>query len=161
MTEQENSEDFQKALRRLRLRVATKLLLAIGFLMVLYVGLSAFLSSDESTRVMPTQVVDVSSVEPGQAKTVQPNWAKNALRSRREEWFVSIGVGTDFSCPIVLLEPTAELFQGEVWSGGFADDCRGSRYDLAGRVYANQYADKNLIVPDYAIKEMKIVLGAN
>jgi len=92
-------------------------------------------------------------------KSKQPDWAKNATRSRESQLFVSIGVGTDFSCPLKFVPATAETFLGKPWAGGFVDECRGSRYDLAGRVYQSQYATKNLIVPNYTVRDGSILLG--
>lgn len=182
-------------LKRLRLRVAAKLMLAVVFFAVLYVILSVILSSDDSTRVMPTQSVSIVNMAPGDTKSVlwdgrpviiyrrttadiaalqllddrlldadskrsrQPDWALNEFRSRAPDWFVSIGVGTDFSCPLRFEPASDKPFKGQPWVGGFRDECRGSRYDLSGRVYKGQYADENLIVPDYIIRADHILLG--
>ncbi len=144
---------------------------------------------------MPTQVVDIADLRPGQARmelwdgrpvliyrrtetdiqqlqaddtrlldfdsteSRQPSWAQNPYRSREPEWFVSIGVGTDFSCPVRHLAAASEPFLEQPWQGGFIDDCRGSRYDSAGRVYRGQYADENLIVPEYIRKDDVLILG--
>lgn len=187
---------MDQQVRRLRLRVAAKLMLLVAFFTVVYVVLSVLLSSDQSTRVIPTQIVDISGLRAGDHQIVlwdgrpvllyrrteadminlaaanerlldassnssrQPSWATNAHRSREPEWFVSLAVGTDFSCPIKYLAPSPESFMDAPWRGGFVDDCRGSRYDLAGRVYQGQYADENLIVPDYARKADVIILGS-
>ncbi len=193
----------EKQQRRLRLRVAAKLMLALGFFTVLYVVLSVMFHSDPESRVIPTKTVDIGSLKKGEStvvlwegrpvliyrrtdndiaalqtddprlldagsdKSKQPAWAKNATRSKDPEWFVSIGVGTDFSCPIALLPPSQnqsqnqsnDVFMQQPWRGGFVDECRGARYDLAGRVYRGQYADENLIVPSYVIREHQLILG--
>jgi len=175
-------------------------MLAICFFTVVYVVLSVVLSKDEGARVLPSQLVDLSSHEPGTARVIlwdgrpvliyrrvlaeqqalrvmsgvqkglladpdsvrstQPDWADNSYRSRVPEWFVSIGVGMDFSCPVRLLKASDELFQGTSWPGGFVDECRGSRYDLAGRVFKNQFATKNLAIPEYTLKGSALLLGA-
>lgn len=170
-------------------------MLAFAVLTVVYVVLSVLFSSDKSTRIMPTQIVDISGQRAGQMRTVlwdgrpvliyrrtaaeiallqlgderlldassaksrQPSWAENVNRSREPEWFVSIGVGTDFSCPIIDLPLSDAEFMGKPWSGGFVDECRGSRYDRAGRVFKGQYADENLIVPSYVRKDDVLILG--
>ncbi len=97
--------------------------------------------------------------DPDSDRSRQPEWATHALRSREDEWFVGIGVGTDFSCPVSLLPAGGDEFLGEPWLGGFVDSCRGSRYDLAGRVFQSQLADKNLIVPPYRIRDKTLFLG--
>lgn len=185
----------QQQIRRLRLRVAAKLMLVVGFVGVMYVMISMIFSSDPDSRVMPTKVVDIGNLRAGEirivlwegrpvliyhrttaqvqalkaedtrlldavsAKSRQPAWAKNEQRSSKPDYFVSIGVGTDFSCPIRLLPASAELFMAQPWAGGFVDECRGARYDFAGRVYSGQYADENLIVPRYRIENNVLVLG--
>jgi len=185
----------QQDIRRLRLRVAAKLMLVLGFVGILYVVLSMVFSNDPESRVMPTKVVDMSNLGPGEARIVlwegrpvliyhrteqqvqalnvadarlvdarskhsrQPVWAKNDQRSSTPEYFISIGVGTDFSCPIDLLPASDEPFMEQPWTGGFVDECRGGRYDFAGRVYSGQYADENLIVPEYRIKDKTLILG--
>lgn len=94
-------------------------------------------------------------------RSKQPDFALNAHRSREPEWFVAIASGTDLSCAIVWLEAQAEKFRGKPWPGGFTDSCRGARYDLAGRVFTQQHAKKNLSVPEYSQPEPGIiVLGA-
>jgi len=186
---------IEKEQRRLRLRVAIKLMLASAFLVTLYVVLSVMFHSDPDARVIPAKTVDIGNMREGESKIVlwegrpvliyrrtpndiaalesedtrlldpeskksqQPVWAENATRSKVPEWFVSIGVGTDFSCPIALLSAASDSFMEQPWRGGFVDECRGARYDLAGRVYRGQYADENLIVPSYVIREQNLILG--
>jgi len=185
----------QQHIRRLRLRVAAKLMLVLGFVGIMYVVLSMFFSSDPDSQVIPTKVVDIGGLRAGEVRIVlwegrpvliyhrtraqvqalqaedtrlldatseksrQPEWAKNEQRSSEPEYFISIGVGTDFSCPIGLLPASTTLFMAQPWAGGFVDECRGARYDFAGRVYSGQYADENLIVPGYRIRDDKLILG--
>ncbi len=181
---------------RLRLRVATKILLLCGVLLFGYVLLSMFFSSGPSTTQYTAFKVDIQDLVQGQSKTllwqerpiivyhrsdaeqaqlrqlndsladpnskrsIQPDWATGPDRSRDPAWFVAIAVGSDMGCPIELLKASDALFKGEPWLGGFVDTCRKSRYDLAGRVYDEQQAQKNLIVPDYRIEPGTLILGA-
>ena len=108
----------------------------------------------QALKAADTRLLDAEST-----KSRQPSWAKNEQRSSLPEYFVSIGVGTDFSCPIDLLPASQEPFMDKPWAGGFVDECRGARYDFAGRVYSGQYADQNLIVPQYRIKDNVLILG--
>ena len=185
----------RQQIRRLRLRVAAKLMLSVGFVGILYVVLSMMFSSNPDSKVVPTKVVDIGGMRAGEVRIVlwegrpvmiyhrtdgqvqalkaadprlhdaasthsrQPAWAKNEQRSSVPEYFISIGVGTDFSCPIDLLPASEQPFMGQPWSGGFVDECRGARYDFAGRVYSGQYADQNLIVPAYRINGKVLILG--
>ena len=97
--------------------------------------------------------------DPDSARSEQPEAMHDALRSTDPEWFVAIGLGTDYGCPIAWLPPEPAPFAGAPWPGGFADGCRGSRYDLAGRVYAGQYADRNLVVPPHSVTDGVLLLG--
>ena len=66
-----------------------------------------------------------------------------------EQLLMVIGLGTDLGCTLEYLPATDVLFRGKNWHGGFKDVCRGSRYDLAGRVYRDQQAQKNLQQPHW------------
>lgn len=97
--------------------------------------------------------------DPHSTDSKQPKWAESEWRSRDPEWFVAIANGTDFGCPVAYLPESDETFSGEVWRGGFKDTCRGSRYDLSGRVYQSQSAESNLEVPSYRIEKGVLHLG--
>ena len=112
-----------------------------------------------SEEIASLSISDDRLVDPQSASSEQPEWVDGPSRSRQDEWFVAIAVGTDFSCPIEFVPASDELFQGAPWPGGYADSCRGSRYDQSGRVYADQYADENLMVPAYAIEGKAVMLG--
>jgi len=110
----------------------------------------AALQADDATR-------DASLQDPSSARSEQPEAATGPLRSVDPEWFVAIALGTDYGCPVKPLAPG-------VGGGGspqpaFTDDCRGSRYDAAGRVFAGEYADRNLVVPAHRIDGEELVLG--
>lgn len=92
-------------------------------------------------------------------KSSQPAAFANDFRSASAELFVAIALGTDLGCSISYLAPETTEFQGKPWGGGFVDSCRKSRYDLAGRVYEAQYADRNLIVPPYSFSDNLLILG--
>lgn len=88
----------------------------------------------------------------------QPDGLPVATRSRRPEYFVALAVGSDLGCALRWL-PAGGEFRGQPWPGGFADTCRGSRYDLAGRVFDDQQAQRNLRVPEYRIDGATLLLG--
>lgn len=182
-------------LRRLRLRVMAKLLVAVGLLAMLWVLLAQVFSGGGQTTAMPGLRVDISDLAPGQSRIVnwqdrpvilyyrrdeeiaqlsqfderlldpvsrrstQPDGLQNDWRSLTPTLFVAIALGTDLGCSIDLLPAGAADFQGRPWDGGFRDGCRGARYDLAGRVYRSQYADRNLVVPSYHFDGQTLVLG--
>ncbi len=97
--------------------------------------------------------------DPISRRSKQPEFALNSHRSRVPQWFVAIAAGTDLNCAIEFLPTEVADFRGKSWPGGFGDACRGARYDLAGRVYKDQHARKNLSVPPYTISGEYLVLG--
>ena len=107
-----------------------------------------------------TEVQEIKLLDPQSEKSRQPLSMRNRYRSAEPAFFVVIATGTDLGCPVSLLPASNEQFKGEIWSGGFADSCRGSRYDLAGRVYSDQQATANLEVPSYRVEGDSLVLGA-
>lgn len=95
--------------------------------------------------------------DPVGEKSTQPAVVMQGWRSRDPEWFVVIAVGTDLGCPVRLAE-SQELPVG--LPAGLRDTCRGSFYDLAGRVLRGQHAEENLTIPSYRVDEAVVVLGA-
>ena len=88
----------------------------------------------------------------------QPAFAQNEFRSINEEFLVLFGICTHLGC-----SPEFRPEAGSVtanWLGGFYCACHGSRFDLAGRVYKNVPANKNLEVPKYYfLSEGRILIG--
>lgn len=69
--------------------------------------------------------------------SVQPDYARNPLRSRDPEWFVGYAIGTDLGCPLeVLAETLREI-------------CGDAAYDFAGRALGGGKSFRNLSIPDY------------
>jgi ubiquinol-cytochrome c reductase iron-sulfur subunit len=94
------------------------------------------------------------------ASSEQPPYAKNTARARNPEYLVLIGICTHLGClPKTRFEPgLAEL--GADWPGGFFCPCHGSRFDLAGRVFAGSPASTNLVVPPYTYEgAQRLVIG--
>lgn len=81
---------------------------------------------------------------------MQPEYAKNAWRSRRPEIGVYLGLCTHLGC--------SPKFRSE--DGNFFCVCHGSVFDLAGRVFKNKPAPDNLPVPPYRFEtENLLVIG--
>jgi ubiquinol-cytochrome c reductase iron-sulfur subunit len=98
--------------------------------------------------------------DPDSKESIQPAYAANATRSIRPEVLVVIGSCTHLGCaPVEKLQPAdAEL--GADWPGGFFCPCHGSKFDLAGRVYAGVPAPTNLVVPPYRfVGDSMIIVG--
>lgn len=91
----------------------------------------------------------------------QPAYADNATRSRKPEILVVLGVCTHLGCsPQQKLAIGPASGMGEDWPGGFFCPCHGSKFDLAGRVFKNVPAPKNLEVPPYTfLSDTKILIG--
>jgi len=83
----------------------------------------------------------------------QPETATNVLRSPQSGWFVTLGLGTGMGCTLVFSEPYADN------AGGFIDGCDQSRYDLAGRVYDDQQAQRNTVIPNWSFVDGEILVG--
>jgi len=79
----------------------------------------------------------------------QPAYAKNKHRSIKPEYLVVEGICTHLGCsPAYHPEVGNVSFQSN-WLGGFFCACHGSKFDLAGRVYAGVPAPLNLVIPPY------------
>ncbi len=98
--------------------------------------------------------------DPGSQRSIQPPFAKNEDRSLKPEILVVVGICTHLGC-----SPTPHLQAGDPgmgadWGGGFLCPCHGSKFDLAGRVFANMPAPDNLTVPPYKfVSDTKILIG--
>jgi len=101
-------------------------------------------------------------LDPASDGSTQPDYAKNATRSRRPEILVLLGVCTHLGC-----SPMSKFSAGDVtvsadWPGGFYCPCHGSKFDLAGRVFKGVPAPANMAVPPYAFEgDDKIIVGAD
>jgi ubiquinol-cytochrome c reductase iron-sulfur subunit len=95
-----------------------------------------------------------------QVKSQQPEYARNAARALRPEVFVSLGLCTHLGCvPNYMPQPGS--VQAD-WPGGFYCPCHGSKFDLAGRVFAGSPAPSNLVVPPYYYAGSdRLVIGAD
>ncbi|TDJ47159.1 MAG: ubiquinol-cytochrome c reductase iron-sulfur subunit [Gammaproteobacteria bacterium] len=90
----------------------------------------------------------------------QPAYAQNETRSIRPEILVVLGVCTHLGCAPIERFDIAPVDLGPDWVGGFYCPCHGSKFDLAGRVYAGFPAPSNLAIPPYRfITENLILVG--
>ena len=71
----------------------------------------------------------------------------------------------ELGCPVEfvpadgLYESKYPLPDGAVWCGGFRDGCRGSLFDLSGRVYRNQGGQRNLITAPYHMQGNSVFIS--
>lgn len=90
----------------------------------------------------------------------QPEYAKNAARSRKPEVLVLVGICTHLGCSPTFRPDLAAADLGADWKGGFFCPCHGSKFDLAGRVYSGVPAPTNLEVPPhYYVSDNVILVG--
>jgi ubiquinol-cytochrome c reductase iron-sulfur subunit len=98
--------------------------------------------------------------DPQSKDSVQPQYARNDLRSRNPEFLVLIAVCTHLGCLPKDRFNAGQLYPS--WPGGFWCPCHGSRFDLAGRVFDGSPASLNLVVPPYSYpQEQLLLIGAD
>lgn len=100
--------------------------------------------------------------DPSSNDSTQPNYAQNAHRSVRPSFLVIEGVCTHLGCAPLPRFEVAPADLGPDWPGGFYCPCHGSRFDLAGRVFAGVPAPTNLPVPPYRyVTDSTIMIGSD
>ena len=98
--------------------------------------------------------------DPESLQSDQPEYARNAVRALRPEFLVVIGNCTHLGCAPIERFEVASAEMGPDWMGGFYCPCHGSRFDLAGRVFANMPAPTNLPIPPYRfVTDTLIIVG--
>jgi ubiquinol-cytochrome c reductase iron-sulfur subunit len=103
---------------------------------------------------------DAALVDPRSEQDQQPFYAANAARAARPEFFVATAICTHLGCVPTFRPETAPADLGADWTGGFFCPCHGSRFDLAGRVFRNVPAPRNLEVPPYSFEgDSRLVVG--
>lgn len=93
--------------------------------------------------------LDAALLDPRSERDQQPDYCRNALRSREPRLLVCVGLCTHLGCVPSFRPETAPADLGPDWTGGWYCPCHGSRFDLAGRVYKNVPAPLNLEVPPH------------
>ena len=148
------------------------------------------LNPAKDTLALSTTDVDLSPVQVGQRLTVawqgkpvfidhrppaeikaaeEVDWKSlrdpqpDSARVQKPEWLIVVGVCTHLGCiPLVDLSPGPASGLGPDWPGGFFCPCHGSKYDLAGRVFKDMPAPRNLSVPRYAFAaDTRLTIGAD
>lgn len=100
--------------------------------------------------------------DPASEEPQQPAYAQNQHRSIRPEVLVVEGVCTHFGCAPLPRFEVAPADLGPDWPGGFFCPCHGSKFDLAGRVFAGVPAPTNLLVPPHRyINDSTILIGSD
>lgn len=100
--------------------------------------------------------------DPLSRQAQQPPYAANVTRSLRPQYMVMIGICTHLGCVPVYRPEVGAADLGADWTGGFYCPCHGSRFDLAGRVYKNVPAPRNLEVPPHEyLGDTRMLIGAD
>jgi ubiquinol-cytochrome c reductase iron-sulfur subunit len=96
--------------------------------------------------------------DPESLREQQPSYAQNGTRSIKPDVLVLVGLCTHLSCsPKFRPAIQPEVFDEE-WIGGFFCPCHGSKFDLAGRVYAGVPAPSNLEVPPHFYESDSVIV---
>ena len=103
---------------------------------------------------------DDQLADPLSKEDQQPPYAKNIYRALKPAYLVLTAICTHLGCiPLFRPEPGAPDL-GDNWPGGFYCPCHGSRFDLAGRVFRNVPAPRNLEVPPHQYANAtRLVIG--
>ncbi|MFD2164998.1 ubiquinol-cytochrome c reductase iron-sulfur subunit [Thalassotalea euphylliae] len=113
--------------------------------------------TEETVAALPKhddQLRDPNSEEPQ-----QPEYAKNEYRSVKPEIMVALGVCTHLGCAPTHHKGDFEQHVAGVKDGFFCP-CHGSKFDMAGRVFAGVPAPLNLAVPEHSFpKENTLLIG--
>ena len=106
-------------------------------------------------------VSDDVVADPKSRLPMQPDYARNELRSIKPDYLVLVGICTHLGCsPSQKLEVGAESGLGADWKGGFFCPCHGSKFDLAGRVFKGAPAPSNLEVPPHTyLSDTRLLIG--
>jgi ubiquinol-cytochrome c reductase iron-sulfur subunit len=100
--------------------------------------------------------------DPMSKDSEQPPNAMNEHRSIKPAYLVLEGVCTHLGCAPMPRFEVAPADLGPQWPGGFLCPCHGSKFDLAGRVFAGVPAPTNLSVPPYRyINDNTIMIGSD
>ncbi len=112
--------------------------------------------TEESVKTLGAHAPQLK--DPGSSASLQPEYAKNDMRSRRADVLVIIATCTHLGClPKQHFEP-ASVEMGADWPGGFFCPCHGSKFDLAGRVMNGSPASTNLAIPPYMFKSDNLLV---
>jgi len=100
-------------------------------------------------------------LDPDSKQPQQPDYVKGDTRSIKPEILVMLGVCTHLGCsPKMRPIESASADVGMDWKGGFYCPCHGSKFDLAGRVYAGVPAPLNIQVPPHRYaSDTELVIG--
>ena len=112
--------------------------------------------SDSMLEVLNT--LNDRLADPESQREQQPSYAQNETRSIRPDVLVLVGLCTHLSCSPKFRPAIQPEVYDEEWIGGFFCPCHGSKFDLAGRVYAGVPAPSNLEVPPHFYESDSVIV---
>ncbi len=112
--------------------------------------------TEQSLADLPS--LDGILADPNSDMAQQPAYAQNATRAVKDEYMVLVGVCTHLGCSPTFRPELAPDDLGADWKGGFFCPCHGSKFDIAGRVYAGVPAPTNLVVPPHRYASDTVVV---
>ena len=127
---------------------------------VLWRGQAIFVVRRTEQMIADLEKVEPELRDPASEVEQQPAYAQNRHRSIKPEYFVAVGLCTHLGCSPTHMKGGAfeELVEGI--SDGFYCPCHGSKFDIAGRVFAGVPAPSNLAVPPHTyIDDSTIIVG--
>jgi len=108
------------------------------------------------------QSLDDQLRDPESREDQQPAYAQNAHRSIKPEFLILVGLCTHLGCSPTYRPDLAPADLGADWQGGFFCPCHGSKFDMAGRVYAGVPAPTNLVVPPHSyLSDTRVIIGVD
>jgi ubiquinol-cytochrome c reductase iron-sulfur subunit len=107
-------------------------------------------------ELQDTTLVDRLS-DPNSTVEQQPPYTRNWHRSIDPQYAVLVGVCTHLGCIPLFYPKPDPANPAPDWLGGYFCPCHGSKYDLAGRVFAGVPAPYNLPVPPYHFPDKKTI----
>ncbi|MGZ3157473.1 MAG: ubiquinol-cytochrome c reductase iron-sulfur subunit [Burkholderiaceae bacterium] len=98
--------------------------------------------------------------DPESSQPQQPTYATNPTHSIKPAIFVATGICTHLGCVPLFRPEIGAADLGPEWPGGFYCPCHGSKFDLAGRVFKNVPAPRNLEIPAHSYSsDTKLQIG--
>ncbi|AXI01808.1 ubiquinol-cytochrome c reductase iron-sulfur subunit [Aquirhabdus parva] len=97
--------------------------------------------------------------DPESTESKQPDYAKNEYRSRDPHILVMVAVCTHLGCAPNYRPEIGVPELSTDWVGGFFCACHGSKYDLAGRVFQDVPAPRNMEIPKHKLVGNILTIG--
>ena len=137
-------------------------LAAGGLLRVKWRGKVCWIVRRTPEQVAELKTLDGQLADPDSIASRQPAYCTNSHRSIKPDYFVAIGICTHLGCSPTFRPEVAPADLGADWQGGFYCPCHGSKFDMAGRVYAGVPAPTNLEIPPHRyLSDDVILIGAD